>query len=45
MQIGMLDHRQKWIFHFMKMNHQLEKCNVLWLPVPAYNDLTPKNTP
>jgi len=43
MQIGMLDHLQKWIFHFMKTHEQLNKYNAIWLSVPAYNDLTPKN--
>jgi hypothetical protein len=43
MQIGMLDHLQKWIFHFIKTHEQLNKYNALWLSVPAYHDLTPKN--
>jgi hypothetical protein len=43
MQIGMLDHLQKWICHFMKMHEQLDKYNVIWLSVPAYHDLTPKH--
>jgi hypothetical protein len=43
MQIGMLDHLQKWIFHFMKTQERLEKYNAIWLSVPAYHDLTPKN--
>jgi hypothetical protein len=43
MQIGMLDHLQKWIFHFMKTYEQLDKYNAIWLSVPAYHDLTPKN--
>jgi len=43
MQIGMLDHLQKWIFHFMKMHEWLDKYNAIWLSVPAYHDLTPKN--
>jgi len=42
MQIGMLDHLQKWIFHFIKTHERLEKYNALWLSVPAYHDLTPK---
>jgi len=42
MQIGMLDHLQKWIFHFMKTHEQLDKYNAIWLSVPAYHDLTPK---
>jgi hypothetical protein len=43
MQIGMLDHLQKWIFHFIKMHEQLNKYNAIWLSVPACYDLTPKN--
>jgi hypothetical protein len=44
MQIGMLDHLQKWIFHFMKMQERVDKYNAIWLSVPAYHVLTPKNT-
>ena len=43
MQIGMLDHLQKWIIHFMKTDEQLDKYNAIWLSVLAYHDLTPKN--
>jgi len=43
MQISMLDHLQKWIFHFMKMHKLLDKYNAIWLSVPAYHDLTPEN--
>ena len=43
MQIGMHDHLQKWIFHFMKMHKRLDKFNAIWLSVPAYHNLTPKN--
>jgi hypothetical protein len=43
MQIGMLDHLQKWIFHFMKMHEWLDRYNVIWLPVPRYNNLTAEN--
>jgi len=43
MQIGMLDHLQKWIFHFMKTHKQLDKYNAIWLSVPAYQNLTQKN--
>ena len=43
MQIGMLDHLQKWIFHFMMTHKRLDKYNAIWLSVPAYHDLTPKN--
>jgi hypothetical protein len=39
----MLDHLQKWIFHCMKTHEQLDKYNAIWLSVPAYHDLTPKN--
>jgi len=42
MQIGMLDHIQKWIFHFMKTPERLDKYNAIWLSMPAYHDLTPK---
>ena len=42
MTIGMLDHLQKWIFHFMKTHEQLDKYNAIWLSVPAYHDLIPK---
>jgi len=42
MQIGMLDHLQKWIFHFMKTHERLNKYNATWLSMPAYHDLTPK---
>jgi len=44
MQIGMLDYLQKWIFHFMKTHEWLDKFDGIWLSVPAYHDLTPKNT-
>jgi hypothetical protein len=44
MQISMLDHLQKWIFHFMKMQERVDKYNAIWLSVPAYHDLTPKIT-
>jgi len=43
MQIGMLDHLQKWMFHFMKTHERLDKYNAIWLSVPAYHDLRPKN--
>jgi len=42
MQIGMLHHLQKWIFHFMKIDERLDKYNPIWLSVPAYQNLTPK---
>jgi len=43
MQIGMLDHLQKWILHLMKTHKRLDKYNAIWLSVPAYHDLTPTN--
>jgi len=43
MQIGMLEHLQKSIFHFMKTHERLHKYNAIWLPMPAYHDLAPKN--
>jgi hypothetical protein len=43
MQISMLDHLQKWIFHFKKTHERLDMYNAIWLSVPAYHDLTPKN--
>ena len=42
MQIGMLEHLLKWIFHFMKTLKWLNKYNAVWLSVPAYHNLTPK---
>jgi hypothetical protein len=42
-QIGMLDHLQKWIFHFMKTHEWLDKYNEIWLSVPAYHHRTPKS--
>jgi len=30
MQIGRLDHLQKWIFHFMKTHERLDKYNAIW---------------
>jgi hypothetical protein len=43
MQIGMLDHFEKWIIHCMKTHERLDKYNAIWLSVPAYHNLTPKN--
>ena len=43
MPIGMPEHYQKWIFHFMKMHEWLDKYNAIWFSVPAYHNLTPKN--
>jgi len=42
MQIGMLDHLQKRIFHFMKTHERLYKDTAIWSSVPAYHHLTPK---
>jgi len=44
MQIGMLDHHQKLIFHFLKTHKWLDKYNAIWLSVPAYHDLTPNES-
>jgi len=41
MQIGILDHLERWIFQFMKTYKWLDKYNAIWLFVPAYHDLTP----
>jgi hypothetical protein len=43
MQIGILDHLQKWIFHFINAHERLNKYNVIWLSLSANHDLTPKN--
>jgi len=43
MKIGMLEHLPQWIFHFMKTHERLDKYNAIWLSVPAYDDVTPKN--
>jgi len=43
MQIGMLDHLQKWIFHLMKTHERLDKYKAIWLSVPADHDLVPRN--
>ena len=32
-----------WIFHFVKTHEGLDKYNAIWLSVPAYHNLTPKN--
>jgi hypothetical protein len=39
----MLDPLPKWIFHFMKIHELFDKYNAIWISVPAYHDLTPKN--
>ena len=43
LQIGILDHLQMWIFHVMKTHRRLDRYNAIWLYVPAYHELTPKN--
>jgi hypothetical protein len=43
MQIGMLEHIEKWIFHFMKTYDHLDKYNAIWLSMPRYYDLTRNN--
>jgi hypothetical protein len=43
MQIGMLDHTKKWMSHFMTTHKRLNKYNAIWLSVPVYHDLTPKD--
>jgi len=42
MRIGMLDHLQKWIFHFMKTHKRLDMYNAIWLSVLVQDDRTPK---
>jgi hypothetical protein len=42
MQIGILDHLRKWIFHLMKMHKLLDKYKAISLSMPACHDLTPK---
>jgi hypothetical protein len=43
MQVGMLHNLQKWIVYGMKTHERLEMYNAIWLSMPAYHDLTPKN--
>jgi len=43
MLIGMPDHLEKWIFNCMIMHERLDKYNAIWLSMPAYHNLTPKN--
>jgi len=43
MQIGMVDYLDTRMFHFKKTHKPLEKYKAIWLSVPAYHDLTPKN--
>jgi len=42
MQITMLYHLQKWIFHLKKTHQQLYKYNAMMFSIPAYHDFTPK---
>jgi len=42
LQVGMLDHLQKQIIHFMKIHEWLDKTNAIRLSVPAYHNLMPK---
>jgi hypothetical protein len=42
MPISMLDHLQRWIFHFMKTDKQLDQYDAGWFSVPASHDLTPR---
>jgi hypothetical protein len=42
MQISMLDHLLKWIFHFMRTHEWPDKYNAMWFSIPAYQDITPK---
>jgi hypothetical protein len=39
----MLEHLEKFIFHFIKMLKQLNKYNAVWLSVPAYHNLILQN--
>jgi hypothetical protein len=41
MHIGILDHLQMCIFHFLKMHKRLDKCIAIWFSVPGYHHLTP----
>ena len=43
MHIGILDQLKMWMFHFIKMQEQIDKYNEIWLSVPAYDDFTHKN--
>jgi hypothetical protein len=39
-QISLVDHLQKLIFHLMTMHKWLDKYNARWLSVPVYHKLT-----
>ena len=43
MPISILDHLQKWIFHFMNQHTPLDKYNAIRLSVPCDHDLTPEH--
>ena len=43
MQICMLEHLQKWIFHCMNAHEWHNKYVAIWLSGPACHDLTPRN--
>jgi len=43
MQIGMVEHLQKRIFHSKKTPEWLEKYNAIWFSAFAYHDLTLKD--
>jgi hypothetical protein len=40
--MSILDHLQRWMFHFMDMHERLDIYNATWLSVPSYHDLTTK---
>jgi hypothetical protein len=43
LQISMLHHLQKLMFHFMKTHEWRDKYKAIWLSRPAYHNLTPMN--
>jgi len=43
MQIGMLNHLQQWIFHFMKTHEQLDKYNAICISMRAYHNFKSKH--
>jgi hypothetical protein len=42
MQIAVLDHLHKWIFHILMIHKWLGNYNAIWLSVPVYHDI-PRN--
>jgi len=42
MQIGILDHLQNSIFHFVKTHERFDKYNAIWSSMPANHDPKPK---